>query len=424
VASNQKNMKLLTKTTLWYLSMTMVLFAIGGVLFYFSLRNIMDENITENLEQTQTKVLDYVKKTGKLPEASLIGRDILNFIPADKAIQDVLKDTTIYNPYEEENLPFRELLFSVKTNDGLFTATAGTPLVESDDLIESIVNSLGIVAGILLVVLFLLNWFLSKSMWKPFHKTLDSLKTFDLSKKEALTFPTENTSEFKMLNEALGKMTEKIMSDYQSLKEFTENASHELQTPLAIIRSKLELMVQAENLSEEQVKQVQDIYESVNRLSKLNQSLLLLAKIENCQFHETQILDASALVEKKLGQLEELIDLKGIKVEKKLGPGAEIKMNPQLADILLSNILSNAIRHNTSGGTITVEVKNNLLTVSNSGNLLEISNEKLFERFQKGTTSSESVGLGLSIVKQICDTYNFNVNYSYLSGTHTITITF
>ncbi len=417
-------MKLLTKTTLWYLAMTMVLFVIGGVLFYFSLRSIIDENISENLEQSQTQVLGYVKKTGKLPVQSVIGRDILFFTPADKAVADAIKDTVLYNSYEDESLPFRELIFSVKTNEGYFTTTTGTPLLESDDLIDSIVSSLGIVGGILLAILILFNWSLSKSLWKPFYKTLDSLRKFDLGKKEAVDFPEAGTSEFKMLNEALGKMTEKMQNDFRNLKEFTENASHELQTPLAIIRSKLELMVQAENLSGEQMKQVQDIYESVNRLSKLNQSLLLLAKIENRQFHETQTLDVYTLVEKKIGQLEELIDLKGIKIDKIFVENVKIKMNSQLADILLSNILSNAIRHNTSGGKIIVEIKNNSLIVSNSGNALNIPGEKLFERFQKSSTSSESVGLGLSIVKQICDTYNFRASYQYAGNMHTITVIF
>ena len=421
-------MKLLTKTTLYYLSMTLMLFAIGGVLFYYSLRNIINENISEDLYQTKVQVLAYVKKTGRIPQESAIGRDILFFTPSAKEFRDAVKDTVLYNSYEDENLPFRELIFSVKTNEGYFTATTGTPLVESDDLIESIVRSLGIVAGILLVVLFLLNWFLSKKLWKPFYKTLDSLRKFDLNKGwSGFKIPTNiNTSEFKILNEEVQKMTEKIQLDYKNLKEFTENASHEIQTPLAIIRSKLELMVQAENLSAEQMKQVQDIYESTNRLSKLNQSLLLLAKIENRQFHETQAVNLKNMIENKLEQFSDMIAFKNIHLTPALseGEGVTIKMSPQLADILLSNIIGNAIRHNINEGKIILKLNNNSFTVSNTGNPLEIPGEKLFERFQKGTTSSESVGLGLSIVKQICDTYNFAVNYSYSNTMHTITIIF
>ena len=417
-------MKLLTKTTIYYLVITLLLFSIGGIVFYVSLRSIISENIDENLEQTQEQVLYYTKKTGKLPAQPSVGSDILLFTPADLEIKSRFRDTVYYSEFEEEALPYRELVFSVKTNEGWYTTTAGKTIIEADDMIESVAQSLGIVAGILLVVLFLMNWFLSKSMWKPFYKTLDALKRFDLSNREAEDLLPTGIAEFNLLNEALNKMTGKILSDYRNLKEFTENASHELQTPLAIIRSKLELMIQVEGLPEDQVNAIREIYESVNRLSKLNQSLLLLSKIENGQFHETMVLDMKTLVEKKITQLAELTELKGITVENAPIGTFEIKMNAQLADILISNILSNAIRHNISGGKIKVELKDTSLLVCNSGNPPEVPAEKLFKRFQKSGSSGESVGLGLSIVKQICDSYNLNVHYTYNEGMHCMRISF
>ena len=325
---------------------------------------------------------------------------------------------------DEELQPYRTLTFSAKAGEKFYSASISRPLVESDDLIESIAYSLSILTGILLLVLFLLNWFLSKKMWKPFYKTLDELKKFDLNKKEIMILPQVKISEFKILNEEIKKMTDKIQKDYKNLKEFTENASHEIQTPLAIIRSKLELMIQSENLPEEQIKSIREIYESVNRLSKLNQSLLLLAKIENRQFHQEQIIDLKNLIEKKINHLEELIDMKGIKIERIFSDSLQINMNTQLADILLSNIIGNAIRHNISDGKIIIELKNNSLIISNTGSSLETSTEKLFERFQKASASSESVGLGLSIVKQICDTYNFKVSYAHTGGMHTVSVSF
>jgi signal transduction histidine kinase len=416
-------MKLLTKTAIVYLCMTLVLFSVGGILFYYSLRSIIDENISENLEQTRDQVLVYAKKNGSLPAQSSVGSDVLIFTPADISVKEEIKDTVLYSSYEKESLPYRELVFPVKTNEGIFTAIAGKPILESDDLIESVIDSLGIVAGALLIILFLSNWILSKVLWKPFYKTLAGLKAFDIGKKEAVNFPVAGTSEFKMLNEALEKMTDKIIRDYRNLKEFTENASHEIQTPLAIIRSKLELMIQSENIPQEQMKMIQDIYESANRLSKLNQSLLLLAKIENRQFHETQSVNLKDLIEKKLDLFEDMISFKNITVDKQM-VSSDVKMNPHLADILLSNIIGNAIRHNLSGGKISIDLKNDSLSVSNTGNPLEIPSEKMFERFQKSGSSPESVGLGLSIVKQICETYNFRLNYSHARGVHTISVSF
>jgi signal transduction histidine kinase len=308
--------------------------------------------------------------------------------------------------------PFRDYDISIRKS-----------YLESDELVDGIIVAVSLMFGMLLIGFFAGNFFVSKNLWKPFYKTLASLENYDLNKKNILDFDLVFTQEFKQLNNALNRMTKKIQTDYQNLKEFTENASHEIQTPLAIIHSKLELMIQAEDISAEQMKQVQEIYESTNRLSKLNQSLLLLAKIENRQFSEIQVVNFKELIENKLIQFEEMIAFKNIKIETSL-IDFQTKMNSHLADILLSNIMGNAIRHNVHHGKIKIELNTNSLSVSNSGNPLSISPEKLFERFQKASPSDDSVGLGLSIVKQICDAYNFKINYNYSEKTHTITISF
>ena len=419
-------MKLLTKTSLLYLAFAIPVMVICSVICYKLVYNEIIESTDEALMKDFLRHKECLKgnyfstPTGFSPEEMIVTPSKVKYTD----ITYTYSDTIMYDKYEKELLPFRILNVQYPSPLASYDIIESKSYLESDDLMDGIITSVGIMFGLLLIGFFSINYFVYKNLWTPFYKTLDVLKKFDLNKKETITFPSVNTSEFEILNEELGKMTAKIQSDYSSLKEFTENASHEIQTPLAIIRSKLELMAQSENLSAEQMKQVQEIYESVNRLSKLNQSLLLLTKIENRQFHEIQTLDLNMIVEKKLNQLEELIGLKGIKVEKHAGKSFNIKMNTQLADILLSNILSNAIRHNIQGGKIIVEIKNNSLALSNSGNPLQIPSEKLFERFQKGAASLESVGLGLSIVKQICDSYNFKVHYSYEKSIHTISILF
>ncbi|HEY4798269.1 MAG TPA: HAMP domain-containing sensor histidine kinase [Bacteroidia bacterium] len=415
-------MKLLTKTGIYYFIITLILFAAGGTIFYFSLRNIINGSITEHIYDIKNKVASYVKKTGSLPSESPIDiykvefSPILNKVPAAETLRD-----TILEDEDGEMEPFRVLLFLVQVEGKNYSARISRQLMESDDLIESIAYSLSILTGILLTVLFLLNWWFSKNLWKPFYHTLDELKRFDLNKKEHVKLPSVNISEFRILNEEIRKMTGKIQQDYQNLKEFTENASHEIQTPLAIIRSKAELMIQSDNIPAEQQKLIQDIYESTNRLSKLNQSLLLLAKIENQQFHETQTVNLKKLIDHKLVQFEDMIAFKNITIENK-SENVELKMNPQLADILLSNVIANAIRHNVKGGKIILELKNKSFTISNSGNPLTTSPDKLFERFQKASSSGDSVGLGLSIVKQICDTYRFSVDYSFSENIHTVKV--
>src|ERR1051326_5469504 len=338
-------MKLLTKTGIYYLALTLFLFVGGGIVFYFSLQTIINDSITERLYEIKEQVNTFTKKNDSLPVQSPIGFYPVEYKEVQNSFSEKLQDTILPDE-DNEPKPFRTLTFPVKAGKKNYSAKVVRELIESDELIESIGYSLAILTGILLVLLLITNWSLSKNLWKPFYKTLDELKKFDLNKREKINFPEVKTSEFKILNDEIKKMTDKIQNDYQNLKEFTENASHEIQTPLAIIRSKLELMIQSENLPDEQIKSIQEIYESVNRLSKLNQSLLLLAKIENRQFNEEQKVDLKNLIEKKINQLEELIDLKKIKIEKIFSDSVEIKINPQLADILLSNIIGNAIKHN------------------------------------------------------------------------------
>ena len=218
-------------------------------------------------------------------------------------------------------------------------------------------------------------------------------------------------------------MTEKIAKDYRNLKEFTENASHEMQTPLSIIQSKLELLIQSENLTAEQMQEVQVIYESAARLAKLNQALLLLAKIENSQFAEAKPVKLDEIIKTKLLFFEELIAHKNISVEVNLEP-LTINIHPILADILVSNLIGNAIKHNLEKGKLIVKLKGDELVIQNSGKPLTITPEQLFQRFRKADPASDSLGLGLAIVNEICIVYNYSIDYKYVDNLHSVSIGF
>jgi len=417
-------MKLLTKTSIYYLIFSLILFLIGGIFFYIQLREILDEEFTEDLYKKKELVLQYINDSSKIPQSSNLIGDKISVTAGTQQINEELKDTLIFDPVEKEYLQYRQLIFHVKAGNNINIVTISKPLFESEDLIDGIIRWFIIVSVIMLILLFFLTRLLSKKMWTPFYGTLNLLQNFDINKNEAVLFSSVKISEFKMLNDEIQKMTEKIRRDYQSLKEFTENASHEIQTPLAIIRSKIELMIQSENLLPEQLNSLKDIYETTHRLSKLNQSLLLLAKIENRQFPETQNIELTKLIEGKLSQFEEMIVYKSITVEKKFTNTSELKINAYLADILFSNIILNAIKHSEQCGKLSIELNRNSVIVTNSGAPTEIPPEKLFQRFQKGNLSSDSTGLGLSIVKQICMTYNFRIQYFYHEGNHVISIFF
>jgi signal transduction histidine kinase len=425
-------MKLSERTNLYFIAITIAIFAIGGLVFYVEIGTDTRKDADERLQYEKERVINYLETHKALPPQSLSLGDSIAFHPVVKhgviapsfEIANSPVDTVLYSLGEKENEPYRMFKFDGNTDTShYYQVVIFKPLIESDDLMHAIVNTIGIIAVALFIILVFANHFITKRIWRPFYKILSGAEIFDLRDNQPVTFDNTSIQEFKELKNVLETMTGKIASDYRSLKEFTENASHELQTPLAIIQSKLELLIQSENLSAKQMEEVQAVYESAGRLSKLNQALLLLAKIENRQFADIKLVALNELIEYKLEAFDEILKHKGISVEKKLS-AVSLQMHPALADILVTNLIGNAIKHNINSGKLIVDLSARELSIKNMGKPLTISPEQLFERFRKADTNSESLGLGLAIVKEICDVYGFRVNYMYADNMHTISVSF
>jgi signal transduction histidine kinase len=236
---------------------------------------------------------------------------------------------------------------------------------------------------------------------------------------EAIHFEDTSISEFNELNSSLNAMTNKIHMDFMNMKEFTEDAAHEMQTPLAIAQSRMELMLQDINLSEEQVDSILQASEAIKRLSKLNQSLLLLAKIENKQYETSETVSFIAITTKYLQLFDEIIKDKKVVVEKDFTDDFIIKMHPLLAESLVSNLVGNAIKYNDIGGRIIISVTANTYRIRNTSSLPAIEPQQLFKRFKKYKQQTDnSNGLGLAIVKKITDTHALSISYSAGNDIH------
>ena len=416
-------MKLLARTSLYYLGISLVLFVVGAFIFYSLVKNSIAEDVDENLYLEKELVLKFIEDSVKLPTLSTISGDRISFTATGQIIDPLIRDTLLFSTLEDEELPFRQIVFTVDVANQTYTAVISKMMYESEDLLEQISIAFALVALITLTLLLVFNWVMTKRMWKPFYITLDSLSRFELNKNDSFAPATTSVFEFKKLNAEIEKLTTKVRSDYRNLKEFSENASHEIQTPLAIVRAKLELLMNQNQLTKAQSRLVRDSTEAVSRLSKLNQSLLLLSKIENGQFLDEQQLEFDKLIEEKLSQFEELLAFRNLSVDKTLHSVA-VKMNAQLADILLSNILSNAIKHNIEDGNIKIELSSSSLIISNSGLAMNVSSKQIFSRFSKSSASDESNGLGLAIAKSICEAYGFSIRHSFDNTIHRIEIKF
>lgn len=417
-------MKLINKTTRSFLFACLIASVSGGILCYVFLRKVLDDEVTEQLTLQKIKIEKLVEKNGALPDRFLTLLDSIWIKPSSAPVAVQIKDTTFFAGVEHEMLDCRQISFGIQTTKGYYKVTIRKTLYESDELMGALLIVFTGVMLLLVGLLFFVNYRVSRSIWQPFYKTLDLLQTFKITQKDPLVFNTTDILEFQTLQKNLFSLTEQVKREYQSLKSFTENASHELQTPLAVIGSNLELLLQDNNLTDSQMQQMGSLIEYLGKLSKLNQTLLLLTKIENRQFDTAQSIDFSVCLNEKLNLLDVWIQHKNLQVNTSIQPHVILRINEFLADVLLNNLLSNAIKYNQQEGEIVIELTWNFLLIKNTGMPPTIPTEQLFERFKKDSSHSESMGLGLALVKQICETYNFMVTYLYKNGWHIITISF
>jgi len=419
-------MKLLNKTSLIILTVTLFIFFLGGIAFYRIIESMIIKRIDRELLSDQQDIVSQMKTAPATDHFLLLTSGKVQVEPADPNffLEKQFRDTVLYNTRENLFSPFRVLQFSSVINEKNYRILVFRSRVEAESLIEQIVLTMMIMLFSFILALFFLNRYFFQKIWDDFFLTLNKVRKYNLHDDPHLNLPESEVEEFQILNEVLAKLTERIHKDYQSLKEFTENASHEIQTPLSVMHSKIELLLQDPKNSEEQVIQISKLNDAVNRLSNINKVLILLTRIENNQFPELSIIRLKERVEYHLENFKELIETRDITVTVELNEKIEIYANSGLTDILIINILKNAIRYNFDHGTLNIYLGNDSLVIMNSGPKHNLSSAELFSRFVRTRRNSDSLGLGLSIVKRICELYGFDVYYSAKDELHTLTVRF
>jgi signal transduction histidine kinase len=296
-------------------------------------------------------------------------------------------------------------------------------LVDNNKLITAIALVQVVLSVLLVVGLLLLNRSLSKKLWRPFYRTLDQLKAYELDKSESIPFEESRIVEFNDLNKTVSHLTKRNREVYLQQKEFIENASHELQTPIAIFQSKLDELMQSPTLAKQEAHTILEMEATAQRMSKLNKNLLLLSKIENEQFADTENIELSDLIKAQLLVLKPMTGLENINIITSFRT-LSIKANRTLIEVLLINMLHNAIRHSPKNDAINLTLHDNTLTITNSGMPSKLSASEMLERFKKGSNNPSSTGIGLAIVKKICDRYHYQLGYDYKEGKHIFKIVF
>lgn len=418
-------MKLISKFILIYLTVTVIVLGIGGYISYFIIQDELNKELKFRFMDRIERVT-YLLEQGHDFSAGDISSDDQNLtvraLPEKVEPRISVKDTSVYHGRLQQMEPNLKVSAYRTVEDTSYYISTYGALVETDDITEAVIKILLWILGLQVIGAIGVGYIVSSRLFKPFRETLRKIKNFNLQSKKPIEASKTNVEEFDDLNRFVEEMTRKAISDYRNLKEFAENASHELQTPLAIVKGKLELLTETD-LTPEQYEYVEASHRSVKKLSRLSESLALLTKIENHEFTKTEEVDFTELVEESTKSFEEFIKLNGLSVEKEL-EGVEVNMHPVLADILWTNLFQNAIKHNVEGGNIRIFLKDDKLKIANTGKPLDMPAEELYGRFKKGDAGSKSIGLGLSIVKRIADQNEFDLSYFYKEPWHTVEVDF
>ena len=395
----------------------------GGVLLYFTIKNVIYRQIDNSLITEKTIIQDQIEQTDTIPdfeatfghqiEVKLLNYPVRNF--------QSIKDTDIYDSKSNSFSPYRYMFLSGNTiaKKG-YIITIFRILSEKQELLEDISLYMFFLFFSLLLISLFINYLIARRLWRPFYNSVNRAGKFDIQSDKPLDLPYTDINEFRQLNKVFDQMIHRMRNDYLNLKEFSENAAHEIQTPLAVIRSKTDLLMQNKNLNKDSINLIKSINEATTRLFKLNHVLLLISKIENQSFQEKKKVSLKQIIENSLDNYKEIMQLKKIKVEMEALDEALVEMNEVLADILISNLLSNAVRFNVDRGFIKCHVDDRYLIFTNSGLPLTTDPEVLFRRFHKGSDNPQSVGLGLSIVKKIADSYGMQITYTCRDTIHEI----
>lgn len=419
-------MKLLTRTVRNYVFFSAVLLLVSTPIFYFSIQTLFIHNIDKELlshKREFNELLPLLRAEDDFEFFSKMNDEILLKQSNYLIKTDSFLTTDIYSEVNKKYQPYRILLAGVVVQGRPYVLQVQESMVNTAELILAIVGIQVAVIGLLLAGFGFINRKLSQSVWSPFYAILDKLKRFQIDRDEQFELPASSILEFNDLSVAVSQVINRSHETFQIQKEFTENAAHELQTPLAIFRAKLELLAQTKELTQEQADLVGSLLEATNRIVRLKRDLLLLSRIENRQFIETEKIELNTIVNQCTDVYRGKAQEKRLTVTLSLNETIFVIANPVLLEMLVNNVISNAFRHTPTEGIITIEGTKSTLIVSNSGAALTHP-EKIFHRFHRESRSIPGSGLGLSIVKKICEVAGYDISYSYHMSMHSFQITF
>lgn len=401
----------------------LLIIAVWAGLFYAYILDEVHDNVDDGLRDRKIQIIKAVYLNPQLLKNNDFGFNEFKINPitaGEYKNKSRLYNKMYYMEYDDKDQPYRVLeadfIDQYKMNQRLVIRTS---TVEEDELIYDLTTALIVLYIVLVISIVVVNGYLLNKAMRPFYLILDKLKKYQFG----IPADQENKEyiikEFEELNVEINEMIERNELVFYQQKQFIENASHELQTPLAIVINKIDLLIQNDDLDEKNLNFLTGVKNDLRRMVGLNKSLLMLSKIENSQFNKTAGVDFNALISKLVQNYEDFIEFKKVDVNIIEKGSFEADFNRDLADILLSNLLKNAIKYNNEEGTLNIMIEDDRITFQNSGAAMGLDPSRIFDRFYKQSSDHTSTGLGLSIIKTIIKQYpGWDIVYKFEDKMH------
>ena len=399
-------MKLITKSSLTFISASVIFFLIGSIVMYFSVRTIVSTNLNSVLIDKKKEIVLQSMST----ELNNYQSKNLIIEKSNHVSNERFSDTVLIE--DSKYVLYRKLDFYLDQNNKFYKVTILESQSRTDLLITKLVIMILGLAFLFFLILFFVNRHSIKSTLKVFYNTIKKIEKFDINTANNLKLDSATTFEIRKMNSVIQTMADSLKKDFESQKEYIENVSHEIQTPLSIINSKLDELIQSENLSKSQLEQIAILMESTNRLYKINQALIFLTKIDNRFYNEASNINLNKLLIQQLEFFDDIISQRRVKLKLNTNEELNIYMNKDLAESMISNLIRNAIVHNNSRNQIHISISKNSFMISNTGEDLTFPESKIFDRFKRSESNKRSLGIGLSVVRSICKLYSFNLSYT------------
>lgn len=413
---------------LWRISLALiVVLTVWAGFFYMAVVEEVNDEVDDTLEDYSEGLIIRALSREDMPTASNGSNNQYYLYEVSESYaashpQITYRDEMVFITEKSETEPARVLITIFRTEDERYMElVVYTPTIEKLDLLRAILGWIIFLYVLLLLIILSINiWVFRKNM-KPLYVLLKWLDTSQLGKKNE---PLENTTkitEFRKLNAATMAFAERGEKLFEQQKTFIGNASHEMQTPLAICRNRLEMLMEDETLTEHQLNELIKTHQTLENLTRMNRSLLLLCKIENGQFVDTRSVCLNDILAHYLDDYKEVYAYRNITVTVTTDSSFCVEMNDSLVSVLVTNLLKNSFVHNIDGGFIYIKITANTFEISNTGEK-PLDRERIFERFYQGQKKEGSTGLGLALVDSICKANHLKIDYTYVENRHIFTI--